>query len=170
MNPQEQNSSELSSVSLPLGAESKTRYFKIILAAGIVAVILIASILYLILYKKVPKESLLFPVSKSGYYSVQRNADLSYDYYFMGEIKSVSENSNNYILTISSIFPSNKGLLINLSVPKNLPPKEGEVVIGKNFQEMVGRNFKAVNIRIRYDKNNNVVEWELLQKVNLKKS
>lgn len=97
----------------------------------------------------------------SGSYAVRRNPDYSIDYFYAGEILDVTESKDSYTIILRSISKFNAGEVISILMPKNIPPKEGAGVIGNNFQEMRVNGFKAVDIRIRRNKNSKPIEWEL---------
>lgn len=176
---------EQNPVQLP--APAKTSFFnrfknwKYLVGLVLILLILVFPLVYfLISNKTVSKQepspspssssiNLTFPLYetfKAGY-AFRKNADLTYDYFIVGTVQKVVDNKDSYSITLKSTFGKTYGQIFTFNLPK-IPPKEGQTVLGKDFKEMFDRGFKTVDLRIRYDNNNQVIEWELLQKVNLK--
>ncbi len=105
----------------------------------------------------------LFPIFKKNAYSVQKNADSTYDYYFYGKVSNVRKNGSTYTLTLTSSFGPSKGEIIEIDMPENIPPSEDVELIGENFQVMRQRGFKEIKIRIRYSKEEKPIAWELIR-------
>lgn len=113
-----------------------------------------------------PKQWDITPFGDSkNYYGRRINPDQTHDFFYLGEILKVLEIQKNvYTITLKSKAGHNFGMVFDIQLP-DVPPKEGQNVIGNNFKEMYKRGFTVVDIRISYDQNNQFIEWELLQKV-----
>ncbi|OGY15003.1 MAG: hypothetical protein A3A58_00520 [Candidatus Blackburnbacteria bacterium RIFCSPLOWO2_01_FULL_41_27] len=102
-----------------------------------------------------------------GTYAVRRNPDYSIDYFYAGEILGITETGDSYTMILKSISKFNLGVVISISMPKNIPPKEGGEVIGNNFQELKNNGFKAIDIRVRHNKDSKPIEWKLKKAENI---
>lgn len=97
-----------------------------------------------------------------GAYEIKKNPDSTYDQLYRGTVLNVEEKAG--MMNEVTFRPEEAGSstqTVNIYVPTT-PPKNDIKIYGRTFKEMFDKGLTQIHLRIRYDQNERMIEWEVV--------